>query len=569
VTASPPATLADVLVLRASDGHSDRMITYPESDSTATCIGGEQLLKRAQNAAAVLRSNGVAAGDRVLLMLVRQADFADAFFGTIWAGAIPVPLVPPLFAMLRDDFNANFDNIVRVARAAVLVADDAIGRKLARLTSDLAGGIPRLTPQSLVGNGERLEMMPSCTPDDLALLQFTSGSTSAPKGVALTHANVIANVRAIGRATELSQTDVGVSWLPLYHDMGLVGLLATLYHGGSAVLLSPRDFAKNPACWLHALSNYRGTLSPAPNFAFRRCAQLHDQELVGLDLSSWRVAFNGSESVDADTADAFVNRFAPYGFRPSALYPVYGLAEHTLAVSFPPLGAGLRIDRVDRSRLAAANVAESVMEEHEDAASFVSVGTPLSGVTVEIRDDNGVSLPEGHVGEVTVKSACVMAEYFGDPEATRDVLAEGWLRTGDFGYVKDAMLYITGRIKDLIIRAGRNYYPEDIEGAAAGISQLCGGRVAAFAIPADDGTERVAVLAESTIAGGPRRDELIQQITTAVAQRVGFRPELVMLVAKGTLPVTSSGKVRRQETRARFLSGDLQRRRLASSAEDA
>ncbi len=558
MTTPDHATLADILLARAADGDGtgDALI-YQRGDMTQDRVSGAELLERAQRAAAALRGNGVAAGDHVLLMLTAQADFVDAFLGAIWADAVPVPLYPPIFSRRPEDFIADFGKIAASSGAHVLVASDEVTDMIEGI-ADRPGGDLRILPRSSWnGTGERLEEAPTRGLSDLALLQYTSGSTGAPKGVALSHANVLANIRAIGRAVDLDEDDVGVSWLPLYHDMGLIGVLATLYWGGSVVILSPLDFAKDPVIWLRAISEHGGTLSPAPNFAYNRCLRLADEELAGLDLSTWRVAFNGAEPVDPDTVHGFTMRFAPYGFHPSAFYPVYGLAEHTLAVSFPSLDQGPYIATVDRSRLATSGIAEAVPGDHPDAVRFVSVGTPLEGVSVEIHDKRGSPLPESHVGEVLVKSASVMTGYFGDEAATAEVLSDGWLRTGDLGFLRDSMLYITGRIKDLIIRAGRNYYPEDIESAATGVTGVRAGRAAAFSIPADTGEEHVVVLAESEVSEEKQRAELIRHIATAVAARVGFRPERVELYAQGTLPITSSGKVRRRVARARFLNGGL------------
>jgi acyl-CoA synthetase (AMP-forming)/AMP-acid ligase II len=555
MAAAVKASIGHVLVKRATGTRGEReVIVYQRGDGRRHAVSGAALLERSQRVAATLRTRGVARGDRVLLMLTAQADFIDAFFGAMWADAVPVPLFPPLFSSRREDFIANCARIASNADARALVASQEIVCVARGVADQLGNGLPVLSPSSWDDASERLEEAPINGPDDLAMLQYTSGSTGTPKGVALSHANLLANVRAIGHAIDLNEDDVGVSWLPLYHDMGLIGTLGTLYWGGRVISLSPLDFAKDPATWLRAISEHRGTLSPAPNFAFRRCLRLSNEEVAGLDLSTWRVAFNGAEPVDPQTLQDFAARFAPQGFRTSALYPVYGLAEHTLAVSFPALGQGPHVDSVDRSRLADSGVATSVSSDDPDAVSFVSVGTPLEGVSVEIRDHRGGPLPEGHVGEVVVRSTSVMTGYFKDPAATAEVLSGGWLNTGDLGYLKAGMLYITGRSKDLVIRAGRNYYPQDIEAAVTGIEGVRAGRAIAFSVPAD-GHEEVVVLAETRGSRETPPAELIQNIAIAVAARVGFRPHRVALCEHGTLPITSSGKVRRRVARALFLRG--------------
>ncbi|MGI9261863.1 MAG: fatty acyl-AMP ligase, partial [Woeseiaceae bacterium] len=496
-------------------------------------------------------------GDRVLLMLTEQSDFIDAFFGAIWADAIPVPLFPPIFARKPEDFISTFGEIAINSGARFIVVPDNDVALLAEFTVYLGDEFCIIPASAWSATSERLADEPQRQTNDIALLQYTSGSTGAPKGVALSHSNVLANVKAIGQAIDYSAEDIGVSWLPLYHDMGLIGMLTTQYWQSSMVVMSPLDFARDPSIWLRAISEHRGTLSPAPNFAYRRCLQLSKDHLDALDLSSWRLALCGAEHVDPGTVTDFSARFAPYGFRSTSFYPVYGLAEHTLAVSFPPLGAEPVFDYVDRDSLATVGVATPTTEDSDAAQSFVSVGAPLEGVTMNIRDSDGNPLPECHVGELVVKSPSVMREYFQDAAETAKVLDDGWLKTGDLGYLKDGMLFITGRIKDMIIRNGRKYFPHDIELAAAGVDGVRAGRVTAFSLLADAGKEHLVVLAETDGAVGNQDTDLNRLIGTAVARTIGFRPDEVALCALGALPVTSSGKVRRRLARDRFCSGEL------------
>jgi acyl-CoA synthetase (AMP-forming)/AMP-acid ligase II len=557
MNATHSSTLADLLLKRATIDGDKELLVYQHGDGTRDSVTGAELLERAQQAAATLRNNGVVRGDHVLLMLTAQSDFIDTFLGAIWADAVPVPLFPPMFSTRPQDFIANFSAIAATSGARVLIASEEIASKMEGFAKHLGSDFRVLPHRRSSSNSERLRTPPTRLTADLVFLQFTSGSTGTPKGVALSHANVIANLQAIGRAAALDQDDKLVTWLPLYHDMGLISVLAALHCGGRIVMLSPLDFTKDPAIWLRTISEHEGTVSPAPNFAFRRCLGLADDDIAGLDLSSWRVAFNGAEPIDPDTVEQFTRRFEPYGFRSSTLYPVYGLAEHTLAVSFPPLGQGPYIDTVDRNQLAKSGIAKTVRAGNPDSVSFVSVGTPLEGVSVEIHDEQGSSLCEGQVGEVIVKSASVMTGYFNNDAATAEAIADGWLKTGDLGYLKDDMLYITGRIKDLIIRAGRNYYPTDIESAATSVKGIRAGRAAAFSVSARPGEENVVLLAESSVSGKQQRSRLIREIVTAVTARVGFRPERVELYARGTLPITSSGKVRRRVARARFINGEF------------
>jgi len=557
VTGSPGnPSLADILLRHANQRTQRDTLVYRRGDSVVCVVDGPTLMDRAQLAAGAIREAGVAPGDRVLLMLTSQAEFLDAFLGAVWADAIPVPLFPPLFSRRPEDFVANFARIAAGSGARLLIVSDDIApaaQEFARRLERPPRLLDRTTWQAC---GARLADVPKRCGDDLALLQYTSGSTGAPKGVALSHGNLVANMSAIGRAVDLSEHDVGVSWLPLYHDMGLIGVLTTLYRGGRAVLMSPLEFARDPGTWLRAISQHGGTLSPAPNFAYERCLRLSDAAIADLDLATWRVAFNGAEPVRAETVHRFGDRFAAAGFRPEAFYPVYGLAEHTLAVSFPALGEGPCLDTVDRTSLAEARMAVPV-PDGDGAACFVSVGSPLEGVEVEIRDEAGEALGDGQVGEITVHSGSVMSGYFGDPEATAEVLCNGWLRTGDLGYCRDGRLFVTGRIKDVIIRAGRNYYPDDIEIAVSGLVGIRTGRAAAFGVPGGQDGDDVVVAVEANLKCARARERLAGRISAAVSARVGFAPERIQFCDRDALPLTTSGKVRRSVARAKFLAGAL------------
>jgi len=548
------STIAEILIERGTGREGDRpAITYLRPGESALVVTGADLLIRARHVAGALIARGMTPGERVMLMLPSPGDFVDAFFGAIWTGAIPVPVPPPMFVARQDDYLGHVEVVVGKARPSLVITSREIARVAADLSRTCISALPVLSPEDWVSS-EQLATAWGGGPAELAFLQYSSGSTGNPKGVALSHRNVLSNVIAIGTAIDLGRDDVGVSWLPLYHDMGLIGgLLSGLYWGASLVLLSPLEFAKRPVKWLRAVSDHRGTVSPAPNFAFRRCLCIPDDEAQGLDLSSWRVAFNGAEPVDDHTLRSFTERFAAFGFGRRSLYPVYGLAEHALAVSVPHLGDEPRFERVDRTTLAQGCAVASVPANHPDAVTVVSVGPPLDGVLVEIREGDE-PLPEGHVGEIAVRSASVMMGYFEDAVATAEVLAGGWLLTGDLGYMKSGYLYVTGRKKDLVIRAGRKYYPQDIESAAGEVAGARAGRIASFSVDVS-GEEHVVVLLETRVRDEDTREEIKSNVAAAVAARLGFRPEHVVLCEPFTLPVTSSGKVRRAVARARFIAG--------------
>lgn len=553
-------TLTDLIVARASSASGiEPALTFLRDGAVTGTVSAIDLVARAQGVAARLVAHGVRPGDRVLLMLTSQQDVVDAFFGAVWCGALPVPLFPPIVTANLDDFVARFFAIATSARSRLLLASGDIAdhaAALAEAQGDRArGALQVLGTSSWYPTKERLDAPAARREADLCFLQYTSGSTGTPKGVALSHANVLHNVAAICTATRFGAGDVGVSWLPLYHDMGLIGgLLATLRSGARLVSLSPIEFAKRPAAWLRAISEQRGTLSPAPDFAYRRCLALDEQEVAGIDLSSWRIAFNGAEPIAARTLARFAERFGAHGLRSSALFPVYGLAEHTLAVTFPRFGAEPHWETIDRRMVAQHARAVPVALDHPHRLSIVSVGVPLQGVELEIQRDR-VVVGDGEIGEICVKSNSVMQGYFEDAAATAEVLDGGWLKTGDLGYLRDGELFVTGRRKELIIIAGRNFYPHDLEAAAAEIVGVRAGRVVAFAVGSDDG-EAAVVVAETE--GTPLVD-LAETVALAIGARVGVRPREVLLVPRGSLPVTSSGKIQRSATRDRFLSGALAR----------
>ena len=554
-----PATLTALLQQRAG-ADTRTALRFLHDGSAPVDLTAAQLCARAAHVAAALAEHGVRPGDRVLLMLTTQQDVVELFFGATWSGAVPVPLYPPMFTTRVDDFVARFSAIAKSAQATLLVVADELEAPAQQLAAAAGNTLRVLGVSACAGAGLALPPHHSRA-DDLALVQYTSGSTGFPKGVALSHANIMANVRAICAATAFGANDVGVSWLPLYHDMGLVGgLLSTLHAGALLVAMSPVAFAKRPVSWLQAISAHRGTLSPAPNFAFRRCLRLHDDELAGLDLSSWRIAFNGAEPVDPVTLQRFAARFAPHGLAATTLFPVYGLAEHTLAVTFPPLLSEPVTDVIDRVALTVHGRAEPVAAARDDAFRCVSVGVALPGVHVRIVLD-GQEAPERAVGEIVVKSASVMQGYFNDATATAATLRDGWLYTGDLGYIANGQLFITGRAKDLILKDGRNYYPQDLEAAAFDVDGVRAGRAVAFsverAVQEADGAareERVVLVCEVTATAD--RTTAAARVAAAVAQRVGFRPDEVVLCSGGALPLTSSGKVQRTETKRRYLEGD-------------
>jgi len=513
--------------------------------------------------AAGLQRSGLQAGQAVALMLPTGRDFLYGFFGILLAGGVPVPIYPPLRLSQIEDHLRRQAGILRNAEAKVLITVTQ-AKLLARLLRPQVPSLTRIASVAeLTGEGGEC-VTPARQPDDIAFLQYTSGSTGQPKGVMVSHANLLANLRAMGTALKVGPQDVFVSWLPMYHDMGLIGAwLGSLYYGYSLVLMSPLAFLARPARWLWTIDRLRGTLSAAPNFAYELClSKLADADLEGLDLSSWRVAFNGAEPVSPDTLQRFTERFVRYGLAPTALAPVYGLAEATLGVAFPPLNRGPLIDRVQREAFQAGG--NALPAEAGATLRFVSSGRPLPGHQIRIVDGNGVEVPERSEGHLQFSGPSTTGGYYRNPEETRRVLCDGWFDSLDFAYMAGGEVYLTGRAKDLIIRAGRNIYPYDVEAAVGNLPGLRKGCIAVFGSPDPaTGTERLVVLAESYEKEAAARQRLQQEINRIVVDLTGVPPDDIVLAPPHSVLKTSSGKIRRAASRELYERGEVGRPHLA------
>ena len=563
-------TLTEIIRLRGLGEPSREHIHLYEDDERVKVITYGELYERASCLASELRQRGLETGQTVAIMLLTSAEFFYSFAGILFAGGIPVPLYPPVRPDRIVEYATRQANILRNAEARFLITfrqAESLARLLQPHVRTLRGVLiaqhlaSHKTPQvpSSITWRPVQNLLHRAQGEEIAFLQYTSGSTGDPKGVMLTHANLLANIRSIIAGLEVNSSDVVVSWLPLYHDMGLIGAwMAPLYFGAPVVVMSPLAFLSRPERWLRAIDRHRGTVSPAPNFAYELCVRkIADKNLEGLDLSSWRAALNGAEPVQASTLERFAARFAPYGFRREALLPVYGLAEASLAVSAPSPGTGYKVDRIERDALESDGCAIPATSDNGAALQFVGAGRPLRDVEVRIVTEDGRDAEERVEGRLWFRSPSATSGYFRNPAATRELIREqGWLDSGDRAYLADGEIFITGRAKDVIIKAGRNLYPHEIEEIVGRLPGVRAGCVVAFGAPdARSGTERLVVAAEARNLADAKR--VAAEVRREMAQAVGVPPDSVEVLPPHSIPKTSSGKLRRSETRKLFLEGKL------------
>lgn len=559
--ATDAQTLVEVLEWHAAR-HPDRLhvtVLQDETTSLGTLTYGD-LATRARKVAGGLIARDVVPGDRVALMLPTGIDFFVAFFGILYAGAIPVPIYPPMRLSQLEDHLRRQTGILRNAGACLLITMPE-GRRLAGLLRAQVETLSAVeSVEDMEGSAPLVDLPRPGDAKSIALIQYTSGSTGDPKGVVLSHANLLANIRAMGLVMEASSSDTFVSWLPLYHDMGLIGAwLGCLHYAAPLYAMSPLSFLIRPESWLWAIHRFRATLSAAPNFGFELCLnKIADADLEGLDLGSLRMVANGAEPVSAATLRRFIERFGCHDFPASAMAPVYGLAESSVGLAFPPLGRTPVVDRIDRYQLSVHGVAESARPEDPRPLELVACGQPLPGHEIRIIDEAGYELGERREGRLEFRGPSTTGGYFRNEAKTRALFHDGWLDSGDRAYMAAGDIFITGRVKDIIIRAGRHLYPQEIEEAVAEVPGVRRGGIAVFgAIDRASGTERVVVLAETRESDPAARIALQSRILEVTIDIAGTPPDEVVLAPPRTVPKTSSGKIRRSAAKDLYESGRI------------
>ncbi len=510
-----------------------------------------------------LVAHGIQKGDRVALIAETGPEFAALFCGCVYAGAWPVPLPLPTSFGGKE---AYIDQL-----AVQLASSDPkvlfYPAEIAEMTKAAADrqGCEGMTWEDFGAQDGPDCALPEAAPDDICYLQYSSGSTRFPHGVAVTHASLLNNLAGHSEGMKVQQSDRCISWLPWYHDMGLVGCFLSLIANQISVdYLKTEDFARRPLAWLDLISRNPGTsCSYSPTFGYDICARrISSQSNVAerFDLSRWRIAGNGADMIRPDVMQGFVNAFAPAGFKASAFLPSYGLAEATLAVTIMPPGEGIRVELVEEERLSGTPRDLSRPARYR---AIVNCGKAVKDMAIEIRGEHGEVLADHHIGKVWCKGPSVMVGYFRDPEATEACLVDGWLDTGDMGYLVDGYLFIVGRAKDMIIINGKNHWPQDIEWAVEQLPGFNHGDIAAFSVETETGEESVAVLVHCRVSDPVERQKLHDTIRDKVRSILGHSA-IVELVPPRTLPRTSSGKLSRAKAKKQYLSGEIEPIRLAA-----
>ena len=545
-----PQTLPDILA-RASETCGNRGLIFVDEDEQR--FTWEEIEAQAQRVAAGFQARDGEPGDRVTIVCQGLRPLVTSFFGAVLAGLHPSILPTPISRHRLQGYLQHVVSIVRVAEPKFVVVDEEVelvGKPLVK-EANLENKALVIRHDELIDSSGRFDLH-EAAPDEIAVIQFTSGSTSSPRGVVLPHRCVAANVQAIVERLEVAPHDVGGGWLPMYHDMGLIGnLLGAAARSIDLVLTTPFNFLRRPRRWLDVMERHNVSITAGPNVSYRHLLERGD--IPGRDLGKWRVAIIGAEPVDPELLTAFTEAFEPAGFPKTGFMPAYGLAEVGLMATGVRAQEEYEIVEVDREALEGEGVARPV-NEASNCARIVSCGAPVRETSVRIVDDHGELVPDSCIGEISIAGSSVMREYFNDPVATADTFHGEWLMTGDLGYMKDHQLFVTGRKKELIIFGGRNYYPQDIERVVHGLELVRSGSVVAFGTKNghDEGIVIVAAPRD------PQNSESIGARVRAVVSESLNLPVLdVVLLESGRIPRTTSGKLCRGRCRDLYEGGEL------------
>ncbi len=513
------------------------------------------MLHRAVGAQRMLEAEEIEPGEVVLLILQHSKELIYSYFGTILHGAIP-SIMPYLTEKLQPErYRADLEALISITKPSAIFTYREFEPEVQAALKEGDSVRSVMIAEDAGEGGAPVFDLNRRQPEDIVLLQHSSGTTGLQKGVALSHQAVLNQITTYADVLHIADDDVIVSWLPLYHDMGLIaGFLMPILYGLPIVLMSPFDWVRAPQRLMHVVSDYQGTLVWLPNFAYNFCAKkIRPRHMEGVDLSSWRAVINCSEPMRHESHQLFLEAFKPYGFRESAIATSYAMAENTFAVTQGGIDEPVNIDPVDRHSLQVDRVARPAME-NKPVINMVSAGPAIPNTEVKIIDPDGNALPDRHIGEIALRSNCMLTEYYHRPQTTEKAFLDGWYLTGDYGYMLNGEVYITGRKKDLIIVGGKNIYPQDLERIAMTVSGVHPGRVVAFGIFSKRvGTEQVVIVAEVDTNDDDEKQHIADEIRQTVTQSSAVALRHVHLVEEGWIIKTSSGKTARLANRDKFI----------------
>lgn len=536
--------------------HNSKFVHFLTLTGKEQAISYEDILKNSISYAFHLMEKGVNIADRIVIILSTCPEFIYSFFGVMLAGCTPVPVAPPAMGTsdleyyinrvkhIFQDSHARFiltdaDAIQLYIEADSFFEDEQLFLNIGGIYNDYQKTVPYILPKH----------------NDECYIQYTSGSTGVPKGVVLSHNNVIKNIMGIGTFVNANEQDIVVSWLPVYHDMGLIGgMLFAIFHSNTLVLMPPELFVARPIKWLELISSHRATLSPGNNFAYSYCtSKIKDQDMEGLDLSSWRVAFNGSEPIDFNVITRFKDRFKKVGYKSTSMMTTYGLAEATLGVTFAGLNDEPQFIKCQSKSLSIGSKIELAdICENDDAVVLVSVGKPMVGLKVKIFNTNNEEGKSGYVGRIGVAGETIMQGYLENNRYAKELLMDEWLLTGDIGFIYNDDLFVCGREKDMIIVRGKNYSLADIENVLKRVEGLNHNFVAFDYIDKESGMESLGIAVEMKEEASDIREFIKEQILHKMANNYGFVPKIMVFTSPNTIPRTINGKVRRNQCKYVF-----------------